>query len=96
LTRRPRLLGAETIRAEEPIVETEQAVGGFEYSDAYLHDNDARFVFNFVRAALDRGRVAANYVESIGARRVGGEPIVRAQPRRRRARDRDPRQGAHP
>ena len=29
------------------------ADGGFEYSDAYLHDNDARFVWNFVRRALD-------------------------------------------
>jgi glycerol-3-phosphate dehydrogenase len=78
-TRAPRLLSAAKIRAEEPVVETGQAAGGFEYSDAYLHDNDARFVFNFVRAALDRGCVAANYVESVGARRQGGEWIVRAR-----------------
>jgi glycerol-3-phosphate dehydrogenase len=78
-TRTPRLLRPGRIRAEEPIVETAQAVGGFEYSDAYLHDNDARFVFNFVRAALDRGCVAANYVESLGARREGGEWRVRAR-----------------
>lgn len=78
-TRTPRLLSAAKIRAEEPIVETGQAAGGFEYSDAYLHDNDARFVFNFVRTALDCGCVAANYVESVGARRVDGEWIVRAR-----------------
>jgi len=78
-TRTPRLLGVERIRAEEPIVETGDAAGGFEYSDAYLHDNDARFVFNFVRAALDRGCVAANYVESLGARREAAEWIVQAR-----------------
>jgi len=78
-TRTPRRLSAAKIRAEEPLVETRNAAGGFEYSDAYLHDNDARFVFNFVRAALDRGCVAANYVESIGARRQDGEWIVRAR-----------------
>jgi glycerol-3-phosphate dehydrogenase len=45
--------------------------GGFEYSDAYLHDNDARFVWGFVRGALDHGAAAANYVESLGATREG-------------------------
>src|SRR5207248_7871064 len=54
-TRRPRLLSAEQIGREEPIVETRGLAGGFEYSDAYLHDNDARFVWGFVRSALDRG-----------------------------------------
>lgn len=78
-TRTPRPLSTKTIRSDEPIVDTARAVGGFEYSDAYLHDNDARFVFNFVRAALDRGCIAANYVESVGARREGGTWIVRAR-----------------
>jgi glycerol-3-phosphate dehydrogenase len=78
-TRTPRPLDRGRIRAEEPIVDTTQAAGGFEYSDAYLHDNDARFVFNFVRTALDRGCVAANYVESLGARREDGWWIVRAR-----------------
>lgn len=78
-TRTPRFLAPARIRSEEPVVETGNASGGFEYSDAYLHDNDARFVFNFVRAALDRGCVAANYVESLGARRDNGEWVVRAR-----------------
>ncbi|GHE22844.1 glycerol-3-phosphate dehydrogenase/oxidase [Halomonas urumqiensis] len=68
-TRIPRFLSPRSIKAEEPIVDIDGAVGGFEYSDAYLHDNDARFVFNFVRGALDFGATAANYVESLGARR---------------------------
>ncbi len=68
-TRLPRLLGRGRIAREEPRVDTRHAVGGFEYSDAYLHDCDARFVFNFVRSALTRGCIAANYVSSQGARR---------------------------
>ena len=78
-TRTPRYLAPARIRKEEPIVDTEHATGGFEYSDAYLHDNDARFVFNFVRAALNRGCVAANYVESLGARREGDWWIAQAR-----------------
>ncbi|MFO0679481.1 MAG: glycerol-3-phosphate dehydrogenase/oxidase [Polyangiaceae bacterium] len=70
-TKVPRLLSRKAIAEEEPIVDLEGADGGFEYSDAYLHDNDARFVFNFVRSALDYGCVAANYVESVSSSRDG-------------------------
>ncbi|MCC6554316.1 MAG: FAD-dependent oxidoreductase [Polyangiaceae bacterium] len=78
-TRAPRLLTREDIAREEPIVRLDGCDGGFEYSDAYLHDTDARFVWGFVRAALDHGCAAANYVESLGARREGGAWIVRAR-----------------
>ncbi|MFZ4735942.1 MAG: glycerol-3-phosphate dehydrogenase/oxidase [Bradymonadia bacterium] len=67
-TRRPRYLTPSRIARDEPIVDVARSIGGLEYSDAYLHDNDARFVFGFVRAALDHGAVAANYVRSLGAR----------------------------
>jgi glycerol-3-phosphate dehydrogenase len=78
-TQRPRLLSLATMAAEEPIVSLEGADGGVEYSDAYLHDNDARFVWGFVRTALDYGAAAANYVESLGARREDGAWIVAAR-----------------
>ena len=68
-TRRPRRLSTQAISREEPIIALDGCDGGFEYSDAYLHDNDARFVWGFVRRALDHGCVAANYVESRGATR---------------------------
>ncbi len=68
-TRTPRYLTPARIRAAEPVVNTRNLVGGFEYSDAYLYDNDARFVFNFVRRAVTSGCIAANYVESLGSRR---------------------------
>lgn len=67
----PRYLRKKRIRSDEPVVKTERAEGGFEYSDAYLHDNDARFVFNFVRQALNYGCIAANYVECIESKREG-------------------------
>lgn len=78
-TQTPKLLSREDIAREEPIVETSLLDGGFEYSDAYLHDNDARFVFNFVRAALDHGCVAANYVESRGATQTSDGWALRAR-----------------
>ena len=78
-TRIPRLFSPKQIQREESIINTDNSIGGFEYSDAYLHDNDARFVFNFIRAALNRGCVAANYVESLGATRENGEWTVQAR-----------------
>lgn len=68
-TRTPRLLSREQIAREEPIVDVSTSTGGFEYSDAYLFDNDSRFVFGFVRSALNNGCIAANYVESLGSSR---------------------------
>ena len=70
-TRTPRLLSKKQIQQEEKVVNVENSIGGFEYSDAYLHDNDSRFVFQFIRSAMDRGCIAANYVESQGAKREG-------------------------
>ena len=70
-TRHPRLLSAEKIRAEEPVIDTTNVRGGIEYRDAYLVDNDARFVFSFVRSAIEAGATAANYVELVSAERVG-------------------------
>lgn len=70
-THRPRRLAAEDIEKLEPIVRTENAIGGVEYYDAYLPDNDSRFVFGFVRSAIDVGATAANYVEAVDAELAG-------------------------
>ena len=70
-TKGPRWLSRRTIAREEPVIDLTKSDGGFEYSDAYLPDNDARFVFGFVRGALDWGAAAANYVEAAGSRREG-------------------------
>jgi glycerol-3-phosphate dehydrogenase len=64
-TRIPHLLSNSKIKAMEPLININNSIGGIEYSDAYLHDNDARFIFNFVQSAMDKGCVAANYIKSI-------------------------------
>ncbi|HAU13639.1 MAG TPA: FAD-dependent oxidoreductase, partial [Gammaproteobacteria bacterium] len=68
-TRPPRFLTRANIESLEPVVNTRNAKGGFEYSDCYLYDNDARFVFNFIRTSMNYGCVAANYVASTAAKR---------------------------
>ena len=69
-TSRPRYYTPARIRRTEPIVNTSTARGGVEYRDAYLKENDARFVWGFVRSALDLGATAANYVTLSGAERA--------------------------
>lgn len=71
-TQAPDYMSADKISEREPVINTENAEGGFEYSDAYLFDNDARFVFNFIRSAMNYGCIAANYVESLGSKRDNG------------------------
>ena len=78
-TKMPRLLNRRLTEQEEPVVNTANYFGGFEYSDAYLRDNDARFVFQFIRSAMDCGCIAANYVESCGARREDGVWVTKAR-----------------
>lgn len=70
-TAKPRYLKAADIRAAEPLIDTSGSSGGLEYSDAYLADNDARFVFDFIRSAMDRGCLAANYLEATAFQRDG-------------------------
>jgi len=76
VTQRPRYVSARGLEETEPVINTTEAAGGFEYSDCYLYDNDARFVFNFIRRSLSYGCIAANYVESTGSRREAGRWIT--------------------
>lgn len=78
-TKGPRFLSADKIKKAEPVVNTQKVNGGFEYSDAYLHDNDARFVFNFVRSSMSYGCIAANYVQANGSKKVANEWITQGQ-----------------
>ena len=70
-TKPPRLLGVGGLKEAEPAIDTSSVRGGVQYQDAYLIDNDSRFVFSFVRSAIEAGAAAANYVEMIEATRVG-------------------------
>ncbi|RLQ23373.1 FAD-dependent oxidoreductase [Seongchinamella sediminis] len=78
-TAAPRYYTARDLERREPVVNTSNAAGGLEYSDCYLYDNDARFVFNFIRTALNYGCIAANYVASVDTRRVGELWYTRAR-----------------
>jgi len=71
-TQAPRYLSSRQIARQEPEINTSNAAGGLEYSDCYLYDNDARFVFGFIRRALDMGCAAANYVSLEHAERQDG------------------------
>jgi len=79
VTQAPRYRSARGIEKAEPIINIETAAGGLEYSDCYLYDNDARFVFNFIRKSLNYGCIAANYVESTDARRSQDQWITSAR-----------------
>ncbi|MCA9537732.1 MAG: glycerol-3-phosphate dehydrogenase/oxidase [Myxococcales bacterium] len=72
-TERPRSLSLAELSEIEPLINTARGLRGMEHSESVLVDNDARFVFGFVRSALDAGAAAVNYIEAVDARREGGE-----------------------
>lgn len=71
-TQAPQLMSKKSIKTREPAVNADNIAGGFEYSDCYLYDNDARFVFNFIRSAMNYGGIAANYVKATASTRKEG------------------------
>ena len=75
-TERPNFLSSKEIKALEPAIDVSNAQGGFEYSDAFLHDNDARFVYNFIRTSMDNGAIVANYVSGEDSEFVDGSWIT--------------------
>jgi glycerol-3-phosphate dehydrogenase len=64
-------LSTAKIKLLEPVIDVSNAQGGFEYSDAFLHNNDARFVFNFIRNFMDNGAIIANYVKAQESQKIG-------------------------
>jgi glycerol-3-phosphate dehydrogenase len=75
-TKAPLVLTRKGLSRRDPRIRTDAASGGFEYSDCYLHDNDSRFVFSFVRTAMNYGAVAANYVAATAVARKNGQWLV--------------------
>jgi glycerol-3-phosphate dehydrogenase len=76
-TKPPKVFDAERVELEEPVIDTSDIRGGIQYQDAYLIDNDSRFVFSFVRSAIEAGASVANYVELISAQRVADRWVAR-------------------
>ena len=75
-TKRPHVFDPDAVKAEEPAIDVSSLRGAIQYQDAYLVDNDARFVFAFVRSALEAGAAVANYVEVVSAERIGDRWVV--------------------
>jgi alpha-glycerophosphate oxidase/glycerol-3-phosphate dehydrogenase len=78
-TQAPQYLSPKMLKKREGVINTSTVAGGFEYSDCYLYDNDARFVFNFIRSGMSYGCIASNYVESLGSTRVDGKWTTNAK-----------------
>lgn len=66
-TKPPRVLSRGTIQQEAPMVDVDHLAGGIEYSDCYFVENDARFVFGFIRKVLRHGGAAINYMELVSS-----------------------------
>ena len=78
-TMAPKYLTRNTIKELEPCIKVTGAQAGFEYSDAFLKDNDSRFVFNFITAAAKQSAIVANYVESVNAVRENDQWVIQAK-----------------
>ncbi|WP_025563394.1 FAD-dependent oxidoreductase [Psychromonas sp. SP041] len=78
-TMAPKYLTRNTIKQLEPSIKITGAQAGFEYSDAFLKDNDSRFVFNFITAAAKKSAIVANYVESVNAVRENDQWVIQAK-----------------
>ncbi len=63
-TKTPRFYSPHQLKLREVILNTEISNGGFEYSDAVLEESDSRFVFDFIKSAIDKGAHVANYIRA--------------------------------
>jgi len=70
-TKPPKVFSRRRLAQAEPAISTATARGAIQYQDAYLIDNDSRFVFSFIRSAFEAGAVTTNYVELVHAERRG-------------------------
>ena len=68
-TKPPKVFSRRRLAQAEPAISTTTARGAIQYQDAYLIDNDSRFVFSFIRSAFEAGAVTTNYVELVHAER---------------------------
>lgn len=64
-TQKPKFFTLKDIETEEPKVATNGCDGGFEYSDAWISEHDARLVFTFINEGISHGSVPLNYIEAI-------------------------------
>lgn len=75
-TFKPRYVKANQVRHEAPLLKQEDLNGAVSYADAYLPDNDARFVYQFIRDAQKRGAECFNYTRVENTSYVDGWWLV--------------------
>lgn len=61
-TKAPEVYTKERAKEHEPLISTADLKGAVQYDDALLLDNDARFVWDFIKSAKKYGAVCLNYV----------------------------------
>ena len=66
-TKRPRYRSARTIKRLEPSIREDNLIGGIEYSDHLIVDNDSRFVIQMIVDAAERGASVGNYMTVLDA-----------------------------
>ncbi len=66
-TKRPRYRSPRTIKRLEPSINAETLIGGIEYSDHLIVDNDSRFVIQMIVDAKNRGASVGNYMTVLEA-----------------------------
>lgn len=71
-TRKPGHWSKRVLREREPVLAMHNMRGGVAYSDAYLPEGDAHFVFGFIKRAWDRGAIAVNYARALEGRIFDG------------------------
>ena len=72
-TKPPQVYTPEETSEIENLVNTNGLKGAVRYDDALLIDNDARFVWDFVKNAKDHGAITANYVSMVDATNLNGK-----------------------
>ncbi|KGA09594.1 MAG: hypothetical protein GM45_0805 [actinobacterium acAMD-5] len=63
-THAPRIYSRRKAIEHEPLISKDKLRGAVQYNDAVLLDNDARFVFEFIKTAKQFGSTCINYCEA--------------------------------
>lgn len=69
-TQRPKIFSNSKIKNINSILNLTSAKGAIQYNDAILLDNDARFVYEFIKSAAKNNAMVLNYAEVQNARRT--------------------------
>ena len=67
-TQRPQIFDNNEIRKLNPLLNLDSVKGAIQYNDAILLDNDARFVYEFVKTGANLGAKVLNYAEVLDAK----------------------------